>query len=90
MSWKNLQTIVLIRDILARTTMIRLVVRICDVVDLFPRKPFKFFLRIFSISCLIHLSSRVLYTLAAMKVMLYTEIMSDLLIHSKKTYKQKQ
>ena len=44
------------------------IVKICDVVDLFLRKPFWFFLSLLSILGSMQLRSRVLYILAAMDV----------------------
>ena len=46
-------------------SMIQRIVRICEFVDRFLRKPFWFFRSVFSISCWIRLKSRTLTTLAA-------------------------
>ena len=43
---KSTNTSVALRSFSRTFSMIRQIVRICDVVDLFPRKPFCFFLRI--------------------------------------------
>ena len=47
---------------------IRRILKICDVVDLFLRKPFWFFLSMFSFLGSLRLRSRALYILAAMDV----------------------
>ena len=53
----------------ARTpSRIRRIVKICDVVDRFLRKPFWFFLSILSVLGSLRLRSRALYILAAMDV----------------------
>ena len=44
------------------------IVNICDVIDLFLRRPFYFFLRMLSIWGCMRLRSRILYILAAMDV----------------------
>ena len=54
--------------IFARTPRIRQIVKICDIVDLFLRKPFCFFLSMFSILGSMQLCCRELYILAAMGV----------------------
>ena len=57
MPWSNLQLIMLLRVFFSQTPKIRRMVQICDVVGQFFRKPFWFFLRIFSISGSMRLSS---------------------------------
>ena len=53
----------------ARTpSRIRPIVKICDVVDLFIRQPFRFFLSMLSILGSMRLRCRALYILAAMDV----------------------
>ncbi len=55
--------------VFARTiSRIRRIVNICDVVDLFPRKSFWFFLSMFSILGSMQLRSRELYIFAVLHV----------------------
>ena len=59
--WRNLQMGVSPQGFFARTpSKIRQIVRICDVLDRFLRKPISFFQRTFSISGSMRLSSRTL------------------------------
>ena len=65
---KSTNNSVALRFFVRTLSDIRWIVKICDVVDGFLRKPFWFFLRIFSISGSMRLRSRALYILAAIKV----------------------
>ena len=65
---KSTNNIVASRFFAYTTSRIRRIVKICDVVDLFLRKPFWFFLSIFSILGSMRLRCRALYISAAMDV----------------------
>ena len=65
---KSPNNIVAIRFFVPAPSRILWIVNICEVVDLFLRKPFWFFLRMLSILGSLLLRSRALYILAAMDV----------------------
>ena len=66
--WQSRRKMVLLQGFFSRTPRIRRIVKICDAVDRFLRKPFWFFLNIFSILGSMRLRSRAWYILAAMDV----------------------
>ena len=66
--WQSQQIILLPVDFFPCTPRIQRIVKICDAVDLFLRKPFWFFLSIFSILGSMQFHSRALYILATLDV----------------------
>ena len=74
---KSTNNIVAPRFFARTTSRIRRIVKICDVVDLFLRKPFWFFLSMFSMMVSMRLRSRALYILAAMEIRVITRQFLD-------------
>ena len=69
---KSTNSIVASRFFARTSPTIRRIVKICDVVDLFARKPFWFFLSMFSILGSMRFCCRTLYILASMDVRVLT------------------
>ena len=65
---KSTNNIVASRFFAGTPSRIRRIVKICDDVDLFLRKPFSFFLSMFRILGSMRLRGRALYVLAAMDI----------------------